>query len=287
MNTTSETSQPKGWVNILKFIIPYFFVVGTFQLIGAKVIGIDIMKTELSSLGAKELMIIELFTLAGTWLIVWLFRKYVDKRSFKSLGFYTKSSGNQLLWGGLMGVVIISFAFLTLCITKQIVFLQYSFNTTELLLNIVLFICVGVSEELVMRGYVLSNLMDSYNKYLALFISSLLFSMMHIPNNNVSLVGLLSIFVSGILLGLPVLITKKLWFSIALHFTWNYFQGPIFGFNVSGFKTQSLISFRIPKANVWNGGKFGFEGSFLSIVLMIIAIALVWWFFRKDLEETV
>ncbi|MEO6728789.1 MAG: hypothetical protein ABIM99_02595 [Candidatus Dojkabacteria bacterium] len=74
-------------------------------------------------------------------------------------------------------------------------------------------------------------------------------------------------------------------FPIGLHFGWNFFQGTIFGFNVSGKDTYSLIVTKDNTANMWNGGKFGFEGSILSIIFQLIAIILVWVIFKNRLKN--
>lgn len=132
-----------------------------------------------------------------------------------------------------------------------------------------------------MRGYVLRNLMYSFNKYIALIWSSILFSLMHGFNPNIDTFALIELFLAGILLGQSYIYTKNLWFPIALHFSWNFFQTH-FGFNVSGQDTYSLIEFSIVENNLWNGGDFGFEGSWLSIISSIIMIILVERYFKKN-----
>lgn len=80
---------------------------------------------------------------------------------------------------------------------------------------------------------------------------------------------------------LPYIYTKSLWLPIAMHFSWNFFQGTVFGYNVSGHITYSLIAQTRLADNIWNGGKFGFEGSVLSVVFQIIAILFLWWFYHR------
>jgi hypothetical protein len=116
--------------------------------------------------------------------------------------------------------------------------------------------------------------MYSFNKYFALFLSSVLFSLMHGANPNMDWFSFLNLFLAGILLGVSYIYTKNLWFPIALHFSWNFFQ-TLFGFNVSGQDFYSLIEFRISEKNILNGGNFGFEGSILSIIVQVILILTV------------
>jgi membrane protease YdiL (CAAX protease family) len=133
------------------------------------------------------------------------------------------------------------------------------------------------------RGYVLNNLMLSVNKYLALLISSVAFAAMHIPNPHFSLITFFILVLSGIILGLSYLFTRNLWFPIALHFSWNFFQGTVFGFNVSGQDDYSLIEQFRAEDNIINGGLFGFEGSLLCIGMLILGTFIVWKiFYTKD-----
>lgn len=125
------------------------------------------------------------------------------------------------------------------------------------------------------RGYVLINLMDSMNKYIALVLSSLLFSAMHLMNANMSLVPAINIFLAGILLGIYFIHKGNLWFPIGMHFTWNFFQGPIFGFEVSGHITNSIIVQEIAGHELLTGGKFGFEGSLIATVAMIVLTIVI------------
>jgi hypothetical protein len=197
--------------------------------------------------------------------------KFVDKEKFIQLGFHIKNRVNDFVIGFLLGAIIMSIAYFLLILLNEIQYEKIIFDTKEILISITTFILVAVVEETLCRGYILKNLMLSFNKYAALIISSILFSLMHAFNQNVDLFSLFNLFLAGILLGLSYIYTKNLWFPIALHLSWNLFQ-TLLGFNVSGQDTYSLIEFNINEANLINGGAFGFEGSYLSIIAMIIII---------------
>jgi len=80
---------------------------------------------------------------------------------------------------------------------------------------------------------------------------------------------------------LPYIYTKNLWFSIALHLSWNLFQA-LFGFNVSGHENYSLIEFEMTnQPNLLNGGPFGFEGSYLAIIAQVMTIIAIWFHFNR------
>jgi membrane protease YdiL (CAAX protease family) len=184
---------------------------------------------------------------------------------------YTK----DIFWGIVSGALIMLLGFFILSSLKEINIESIDFDIYKLLISIVLFAFVAFNEEIFLRGYILNNFMQSMNKYLALVLSSLIFSGLHIFNPNFDWLSFVSIFLAGLLLGISYIYTKNLWFPIALHFSWNFFQGTIFGFKVSGNSVYSIINQEPAGNNILNGGEFGFEGSILSQIFIVIAILLI------------
>ena len=285
MMELAKTDKSQGWKNILRIIIPYIFVVGIFQLIAALIAGIDIMHIREVHQNPTQLLILNFMTMLSTVLIVWLFRINVDNKSFVSIGFSNVKIGNDILLGLTIGFFIMLFGFCSLILTKQLEFIDIQFNALNFLEVFGVFVCVAISEEVLCRGYILNNLMVSFNKYLALVISAIIFSLFHWANNGISLLSLFVLFLSGILLGLSYIYYKQLWFPIALHFSWNFFQGPVFGFNVSGIKIPTLIVSKYKTANIWNGGEFGFEGSVISLIFIVATLVLVYFLYRNKLSD--
>lgn len=271
----------QGWGNILKLILPYFFIVGIFQLIGYYFSGLEIDDSKDIHKTPTQAFIVAFLTLIGNFIVIWLFMKFVDKKPFSSLGFEKGDIWRDILKGFVFGFIIMLIGFSILIMTKQIEFININLDLFSFFLSFALYIFVAISEEILLRGYVLKNLMFSFHNYIALIISSVIFSLMHIGNPHINLFSLFELFIAGILLGLPYILTKKLWFSIALHFSWNFFQGTIFGFNVSGQEHYSIIETKFRNATIWNGGDFGFEGSIISIFLQISAIIFIFLFFKN------
>jgi membrane protease YdiL (CAAX protease family) len=276
------TNKSQGWKNILKFIIPYFVVVVLFQFLGMLLAGIDFKHfSQGTHQTSGQLFIIYFMSLIGTVGIVAIFRKYVDKKSFISLGFEKGLIAKDIITGLIIGFLIMLTGYTILIVSGQLKFVQIQINAADLILGAALFACVAITEEVMARGYLLNNLMVSFNKYVALIISAIIFSLMHFANPNANFSGLCIIFLAGILLGLPYIYSKKLWLPIALHFSWNFFQGTIFGFNVSGMEIYSLIQTKYETPTIWNGGKFGFEGSVLAIIFETLAIVGLYFLFRN------
>lgn len=274
-----ELNKNQGWKNILLFIIPYFIIAGTIGYSGFLIAGLKL--NVYASATTKQSFIITFFELTGTLLTIFLFLKYVNKKSFLSLGFTKLFYKKDIYLGIVVGFLVMFLGFIFLLLLKQIDFLDFNYKPIDIILSIGIFIFVAITEETLCRGFIQGNLMISFNKYFALIISSLLFSLMHAGNDHINLIGFINLFIAGVLLGLPYMLTRNLWFPIALHFSWNFFQGSIFGFNVSGRDFYSLITIKENTATIWNGGLFGFEGSILAILFQIITIGIVFIIFKS------
>ena len=136
----------------------------------------------------------------------------------------------------------------------------------------------AVFEEGMCRGFLLGRMMDAgINKFTALVLSSAVFSCLHLANPGFALLPFINLLLAGVLLGAAYIYTRNLWFAIGLHWFWNWLQGPILGFEVSGNVLEgSLLTLEEPaEAVLLNGGTFGFEGSLVCTVLMVAGIGLI------------
>lgn len=272
-------NKHRGWQRVLLIILPYLLIVILLQYAGALLLGLNLNTADLKPT-SEQMLILQSLQLLGTFLVIWFFMKFLDKEPFVKLGFEIKNKRNEFLVGIGIGALIMVAGYLILDSLNEIAFQRINFNVKEIIISIVFFSIVAVSEEVFLRGYILKNLMISFNKYVALIVSSAMFSLMHGLNPNVDLFSLTNIFLAGILLGISYIHTKNLWFPIALHLSWNLFQTTL-GFNVSGQDLYSLVEFEITDNNILNGGAFGFEGSILSVIAMLISIIGIGLYYRQ------
>jgi len=105
---------------------------------------------------------------------------------------------------------------------------------------------------------------------------------MHGLNDNLSWLGFFDLFIAGILLGSTYIFTRNLWFPISFHLFWNFIQGSVFDYNVSGLNINSMFKFDMIVKNSFNGGDFGFEGSWLCTFLNIVAIAFIFCYYKNQ-----
>ncbi len=264
----------QGWVRALIF---FFVGISAGGLIATP---IDTL-IEMGYLGGTHtatdsLLDICLFFLTnkiGALAFLWYLRKKVDGLSIYSLGFQWKGFGVNALVGIGVAVGIIGVGTILLSTGGNLTFKGMNFDSLNFSVSTLFFILVAFVEEIIVRGYVLSNLMESMNRWLALFISAVFFSIMHSGNPDITLMALLNIFVAGVLLGVNYIYTKNLWFAIFFHFAWNFFQGTIIGYHVSCLSIDTgLFEIYINGPDEITGGLFGFEGSAFALILQVIAI---------------
>ena len=283
----------KGWLTAILSIIPFSSFAILFQVIGlgfTSALGeYGIIEFDIDTyLEVEDVMrdylaadtIIQYFDLIGIFVLLWILMKFVDKEPFINLGFNIKGKMNDIILGMALGLLLMAVGYSTLIFLGEIKFVSFNYDLKSIILLFLLFIGVSVVEETYVRGYVLKNLLKSFNPVVSLIISSAIFSLLHFFNPNVNYIALTELFIAGILLGVSYVYTKNLWFPIALHLSWNFFQ-VMFGFNVSGMDTYSLIEFEILENNNINGGDFGFEGSYLSILFSLIMIYFLWRYYKK------
>lgn len=226
---------------------------------------------------SETLMLIGIFLSA--W-IVWHFRGV----SLTGLGRSLAIRKKDLLSGISLAIVLYAVGFGVSLLAGAIEIAGVVFNPSSLLISFVFFLLVAITEEFALRGFVLERMLQGgVNKFWALFLSATLFSLVHIANPNFDFLSFINILLAGILLGSSYIYTRNLCFPIALHWFWNWIQGPVLGYEVSGNKfCDGLLTLHLPEANLINGGAFGFEGSILCTVLMVAGTGVILKMFRKN-----
>jgi len=271
---SSSLHIKEGWLRALVF---FFFGIlasgGIASLLQSGLVSGFFGSSRAETGSVIDLLIKYIIEQTGIISLLIIFRLFIDKASLTSLGFYLKGFLNDALLGALIAVVIITLGTLVLYYGGNLTIKNITFNFGNTVCAVLLFVCVAFAEEIVFRGYILSSLMENMNRWLALAISAILFTLVHLANPDITLVAGINIFIAGILLGVNYIYTKNLWFAIFFHFAWNFFQGTVLGFHVSGIPiaTGFLEIFTYGPPDI-AGGDFGFEGSILAAILQIIAI---------------
>lgn len=199
------------------------------------------------------------------------------KRNVVQLGFSPLHLGKKLLHGLLAGFVPFSLVFGILVLTRQVSVLSVNtsvFSSQYWWQSLITYIMVGIGEEALCRGFMMSALKPTRNKWVVLLLPSVLFSLLHFFNPAFSLLAFINIILAGVFFSLLFLRTGSLWAPIAAHFAWNWFQGSVYGMNVSGnVGDLSLLECDpVVGGTLWHGGAFGAEGGLVASLVLLAGI---------------
>jgi membrane protease YdiL (CAAX protease family) len=108
----------------------------------------------------------------------------------------------------------------------------------------------------------------------------LLFGLLHVFNPNATWLSTLYLMLTGAFFGLGYVLTGRLGLPIGLHFAWNFVQGNIYGFPVSGniFGGATVIEIEQGGPALWTGGAFGPEAGLLGVAAIMLGclLTLLW-----------
>lgn len=234
-------------------------------------------------------LLITLFSFAFISLLVFFRVKVIEKRSFSSIGFNKNNWLKKYSLGFLIGLAMMSIILLILFpfgyITVEKNPIQPVGISAIASVLVILFgwIIQGATEEIVTRGWLLNVLSTKYNIGVGLLISSTLFGLMHLTNPNVNYIAVINIILVGLFYGLYVIKTNDLWAVCGMHSAWNFAQGNIFGFKVSGLDVSvgSLIDLNLVGSDFVTGGIFGPEAGITATFILLASIGILLFIDKK------
>ncbi|MEX1376793.1 MAG: type II CAAX endopeptidase family protein [Eubacteriales bacterium] len=230
--------------------------------------------TEMAQL--PNIQIYSLFATGLGILVALLYVKFIERRSFHSTGIVKKGFATQYGIGYLIGILMIGLPAMAVVLYSGSIEMNSNPNLLLLIIYFLGFLMQGASEEIMFRGYLMTSLAKAKNIFWAIIISSIIFAVAHSLNPNMSWLPALNLFLYGVFAALIFLRTKNIWLVSALHSAWNYFQGNIFGIQVSGqVFGGSLMNITSKSPEILSGGDFGLEGGLFVTALLIGASIIV------------
>lgn len=239
-------------------------------------------------------LLVSLASLAAIFVSVWLAGRFLDRRPFREFGFHF--SGGwwlDLLFGLFLGALLMTVIFLTEIVLGWIS-VTGSFETIQpgvpftlaILFPMGAFLSVGIYEEMLSRGYQLRNVAEGLNYpalgprgavVIAWALSSSVFGVLHVFNPNATILSTVNIALAGLMLGLGYILTGELAIPIGLHITWNFFEGNVFDFPVSGTSPVGATFVATKQAGpaIWTGGSFGPEAGLIGVAAILFGCVLI------------
>lgn len=179
-----------------------------------------------------------------------------------------------------MGAALISLAFLLAVLvggfTPAPNLAQASAPAVALMAVLYAFQAFG--EEVLYRGACMMSMARRNSPVAALAVSSVYFSLHHHFNAGYGPIAFVNLFLLAVLLGVSVFCTNRIWMATAIHAAWNFFQGNVWGVNVSGGASRATSTLFASVAHdmpLVTGGDMGLEGSLVTTGVLCVALLLV------------
>lgn len=222
-----------------------------------------------------NVMLTMLFSTAFVILIIFIYCRKIEKRTFSSMGFSKTKFVKYYLLGLLIGAAMIAATILGNLLPGAIRFeVVDTIPVGYIVLFFFAFLVQGMSEEVMCRGYLMVSLSNRTSVLFAVLTNSLIFSLLHIFNPNITILSLFNIFLFGVLLSICMLLYNNIWVVSAIHSIWNFMEVNIFGSPVSGTVLENRLLTMLPdnKYGMLHGGLFGVEGGLSMTIVLCIAI---------------
>ncbi|RVU40118.1 CPBP family intramembrane metalloprotease [Rheinheimera riviphila] len=235
----------------------------------------------LAGLGASTMQLEPLalvFLLLVSWSCVLLRRQRLA-----DLGLALNSRWwQQLLFGTAAGMSMMAVIALLMWSFSAATFgINPKFQAADLVLGAYLLLLGAALEELLFRGFVFQRLIDGLGVWPTQLLFAAVFAAGHWENpgleGSAKVVAMLDLALASLLLGLAYLKTRSLALPLGLHFGWNWAQGYLLGFQVSGYEHNGWLLPQLQAKPDWlTGGSFGAEASIFAVFVDCLAIWLLW-----------
>lgn len=222
----------------------------------------------------------EVLIAATTLGLGWAFLR-LEGRPLRSLGLDVDRRWlRQFAAGALLGGGIILAAALVAALLGGVRWRPGSPGLSTLLGGGGFYLAVAWAEELHFRGYAFQRSCQAVGPWIAQAAFAAYFIHSHWQNpgmaGTVRLWAALNIGLASLLLGHAWVRTGSLALSLGIHLGWNFMQGPLLGFGVSGTHGSSVLEPVLPPAGTWlHGGPFGLEAGLPCAVACLLALLLL------------
>ena len=279
---------------VLLYLAAYLVgqLLAQIPIFGAYLVAVsgEVEKIAFETFPLPLLTLAALASLLASLLITWAFRRFLDRDTLLGLGLQRSKRWPREVGTGLaLGLLLMAFIFGLEWALGWVRVQGFAWHRQPpmTLVGVLLgyasfYAFVAFSEELAFRGYILQNLCEEWGTLVALLASSFLFALLHGLNPHFTPLALVGIALAGVFMAYGYLVSGSLWLPIAFHFAWNFAQGPLFSFPVSGLASEGLLLLeRGDSPSLITGGAFGPEGGVLGVIALLLGLLLLWLWWRR------
>lgn len=182
---------------------------------------------------------------------------------------------SSFLKGSLIGLILLLCCTGPAYLNGNVSFILGEISIPLFLGYLIYYMIVACFEELLFRSFPLRVFAERYPATIAIIISSFLFGLAHLGNESFNWLAMINITLAGILFAVFILQKGNISWAIGLHFGWNFTQGTLLGYQVSGNDSPGLLLAKPLGESYLSGGDFGIESSIFCTIIMLIVIAFM------------
>lgn len=274
-----------GWRLLLQSIV-LLFLGGCFGavLLTVLLVSDPSLLLSLADIKPEHMLLFAIVETLAVTISVFLARRLLDKQSIESLGLTLNSqTWIDILTGIAITLLQMGLIYLLMSWLGWITFEGFAWKLDPMslvvkntLLFFAIFVLVGWNEEVLSRGYHLQTIASGLNLFWGVMISSAVFGLLHLNNPSANLSSTMGIFIAGIFFAYGYIRTKQLWLPMGMHLGWNFFEGVVFGFPVSGLEIYPLVRIQVYGPELWTGGAFGPEAGLIVTLALIVGTVLIY-----------
>ena len=216
--------------------------------------------------------------------------RLIERRPIYTMGFIREGSIKKYLRGFGFGVLMILSCVLIFTVLGLVTIdtsnpsIKGFSALGSILIVLIGWIVQGASEEIMVRGWLLPVVGSRHNVALGIFISSTIFGALHLNNANMDILPMINLVLFGVFAAFYVIWEGGLWGICALHSSWNWAQGNVFGFEVSGTLPVGgmLVDFQpVVGSDLITGGAFGIEGGVVCSIVLLLGIGILFFLIKR------
>jgi len=274
-----------GW-RLLLFAALWWIIVFAISVVAAQIVGFPSQPYGPQAVAASDLI-----DFASAYAAALLMGR-LERRSVNEYGLPLRAAFGKTFWlGFLLGLCEVS-----LLVALIGAFGGYSFG--QLVLHgaalwgwgaywAVAFVCVGLSEEFLFRGYAQYTLVQGIGFWPAAIALSLSFGVVHWKNPGEGIAGVANVVVTGLVFCFALRRTGNLWLAVGWHASFDFGETFLFSVPDSGFVFDHHVSDAALHGPTWlTGGTIGPEGSVFSFLTMGLSALVIHFLFSAKKEST-
>lgn len=233
------------------------------------------------------------FTEAALIIIIIMLVKQVEKRDLEYIGLDVKKKAIlKYILGFFIGIavfVLVLFGQLALG-AAEITQGNLSLNIMPTFIFLIFaWMVQGAAEEIIVRGYLLPRFETKWGAVKAILVTSIIFSALHLGNSGLSALALINLFLFGLFAALYAMYAGDIWGICAFHSAWNFTQGNLLGYLVSGgeIRVGSMFITETNNKTFINGGAFGPEGGIIVTLVLVIGIIILAYLIKRKVSKNI